>query len=131
MSYLEIGGRRQTIPIGEMALGSDPAAHIVLSGEGISPRHAVIVGREDGQASIRIVEEDAAVLVNGVRLGAQPVPLLHGDKVEIGGQELLFVDERRSGSTQYVEAVDPSMLAAVKPSGLSGTPLTSPKGPKR
>src|SRR5213075_396946 len=31
--------------------------------------------------------------------------LLHGDKVEVGGQELTFVDERRSGSTQYVKAM--------------------------
>jgi len=40
-----------------------------------------------------------------VRLGAEPTPLLHGDKVEVGGQELTFVDERRSGSTQYVQAM--------------------------
>jgi pSer/pThr/pTyr-binding forkhead associated (FHA) protein len=47
-----------------------------------------------------------------VRLGPQPSPLLHGDKIEIAGHELLFVDERRSGSTQYVQAVSPAMFAA-------------------
>jgi len=117
MAYLEIGGQRQAIPVGEMLVGSDPAAHVVVSGENVAARHAIVVGLPDGQASIRLAEESAEVLVNGVRMGAQPVPLLHGDKVEIAGQELLFVEERRSGSTQYVEAIDPSMLAAAKPFG--------------
>jgi len=49
--------------------------------------------------------EQVDVLINGVRLGPQPTPLLHGDKVQIGNTELLFVDERRSGSTHYVAAV--------------------------
>jgi pSer/pThr/pTyr-binding forkhead associated (FHA) protein len=44
-------------------------------------------------------------LINGVRLGAEPTPLLHGDKVDVGGHELNFVDERRSGSTQFLQAV--------------------------
>src|SRR6185503_5782179 len=42
-------------------------------------------------------------------------PLLHGDKVQVGQFELLFVDERRSGSTQYVQAVDPNKLQGAKP----------------
>src|SRR2546426_11809308 len=46
-----------------------------------------------------------SVLISGVRLGAEPTPLLHGDKVEVGGHELTFVDERRSGSTRYVQAL--------------------------
>src|SRR5439155_10390146 len=49
---------------------------------------------------------EAEVLINGVRLGAEPTPLLHGDKVEVAAHELTFVDERRSGSTQYVQAMN-------------------------
>src|SRR5437762_13325076 len=45
----------------------------------------------------------AEVLINGVRLGAEPTPLLPGDKVAVGGHELTFVDERRSGSTQFIQ----------------------------
>lgn len=117
MSYLELGGQRHAIPVGEMVVGSDPSADLVVSGEGAAARCATVVCYPDGQAAIKLADEEAAVLVNGVRLGTQPVPLLHGDKVEVYGVELLFVDERRSGSTQYVQAVDPSMLAAAKPSG--------------
>jgi pSer/pThr/pTyr-binding forkhead associated (FHA) protein len=112
MSYLEVGGRRHSVPIGEMVIGSAPTAHIVIEGADVLPRHAVVQGMPEGQAAVRVGGEGAKVLVNGVPLGPQPTPLLHGDKVEVGPVEMLFVDERRSGSTQYVQAIDPAALAA-------------------
>ncbi|MFQ6046003.1 MAG: FHA domain-containing protein [Gemmatimonadales bacterium] len=121
MSYLDIGGQRHAIPPGEIVVGSDSSAAIVLSGEGVAPRHLVVQGLPDGQVVIRLVEEGLAVRVNGVALGPQPTPLLHGDKVELGPHALMFVDERKSGSTQYVQAVDPALLsAAAKPSAKRG-----------
>src|SRR5437899_11187024 len=105
MSLLELGGKKFTIPVGEVALGSDPACAIRLTGAAVLPRHAVFQGQPDGQVVIRKAAPAADVLINGVRLGAEPTPLLHGDKVEVGGHELTFVDERRSGSTQYVPAL--------------------------
>ncbi len=113
MSYLELGGKRFTIPVGEVRIGSDPSSQLALTGDPVHPQHAVVQGYGDGQVAIRRVTENAEILVNGVRLGPQPTPLLHGDKVQIGQHEMLFVDERRSGSTQYVAAVDPAMLAAM------------------
>src|SRR5207248_230758 len=62
-------------------------------------------GQAAGQGIIRKATPAADVLINGVRLGAEPTPLLHGDKVEVGDHELTFVDERRSGSTQFVQAL--------------------------
>jgi pSer/pThr/pTyr-binding forkhead associated (FHA) protein len=118
MAYLEIGGRRHAILVGELAIGSDAAAQLLLSDTGVHGGHAIVQGLADGQVAIRLGEEPTQVLVNGVRLGRQPVPLLHGDKVEIAGHELLFVDERRSGSTQYVQAVDPALMDTAKPAGL-------------
>src|SRR5438094_3007142 len=106
MSLLELGGNKFTIPVGEVALGSDASCAISLSGSGILPRHAVLQGQADGQVIIRKASPAADVLINGVRLGAEPTPLLHGDKVEVGGYELTFVDERRAGTTQFVEKVE-------------------------
>src|SRR5207249_1098203 len=103
MSLLELGGKKFTIPVGEVALGSDPACAIRLTGAAVLPRHAVFQGQPDGQVVIRKAAPAAEVLINGVRLGAEPTPLLHGDKVEVGGHELTFVDERRSGSTQFMQ----------------------------
>src|SRR5438105_812779 len=105
MSLLELGGNKFTIPVGEVVLGSDAGCAIPLSGAGVLPRHAVLQGQADGQVIIRKATPAADVLINGVRLGAEPTPLLHGDKVEIGDHELTFVDERRSGSTQFVQAL--------------------------
>ena len=105
MSLLELGGNTFTIPVGEVVLGSDAGCAISLPGAGVLPRHAVFQGQADGQVIIRKATPAADVLINGVRLGAEPTPLLHGDKVEVGDHELTFVDERRSGSTQYVQAV--------------------------
>src|SRR6059058_4702002 len=121
MSLLELGGKKFTIPVGEVALGSDPACAIRLTGAAVLPRHAVFQGQPDGQVVIRKATPAAEVLINGVRLGAEPTPLLHGDKVEVGGNELSFVDERRSGSTQYVKAFTPPA------GGAGGAPASSAK----
>src|SRR6266446_5896893 len=108
MSLLELGGRTFAVPVGEVTLGSDAACAIPLTGAGVLPRHAVFQGQPDGQVVIRKAAPAAEVLINGVRLGAEPTPLLHGDKVEVGGHELTFVDERRTGSTQFVKAFTPA-----------------------
>jgi pSer/pThr/pTyr-binding forkhead associated (FHA) protein len=105
MALLEMGGRRFAIAVGEIVLGGDASCTISLQGQGALPRHAVVQGRPDGQVVIRKAVPQAEVRINGVRLGAEPTPLLHGDKVELGGHELTFVDERRSGSTQSIQAM--------------------------
>src|SRR6266699_3723441 len=115
MALLEMGGRRFTLPQGEVLLGADPGSAIPLAVPGVLPRHAKLKSLPDGQVIIRKAVPEAEVLINGVRLGAEPTPLLHGDKVQVGPNELTFVDERRSGSTQYVEAVNlPQMMAQAK-----------------
>jgi len=105
MALLEMGGKRFTLPQGEVMLGADPGSAVPLAFPGVLPRHAKLKSLPDGQVVITKAVPEAEVLINGVRLGAEPTPLLHGDKVEVGGQELTFVDERRSGSTQYVQAM--------------------------
>ena len=105
MALLEMGGKRFTIPAGEVFLGSDVACAIQLVGTGVLARHAAFRGTPDGQVVVRKAVPEAEVTINGVRLGAEPTPLLHGDKVQVAGHELTFVDERRSGSTQYISAM--------------------------
>src|SRR3989440_2717716 len=115
MALLELGGKRIPVPQGEVLLGSGPSCAISVSAPGVLPRHAKLKGLADGQVVITKAVPEAEVLINGVRLGAEPTPLLHGDKVEVGGQELTFVDERRSGSTQYVQAMSvPQAIAQAK-----------------
>jgi pSer/pThr/pTyr-binding forkhead associated (FHA) protein len=114
MSFLEIDGKRHAIPSGTSTIGSDGAGFIALSGDGITLRHLIVQGSPDGQTSVSRADDVAETFINGVKLGPQPTPLLHGDKIELGDHELIFVDERRSGSTQFVNADD---LAKFRPPG--------------
>src|SRR5439155_26209347 len=118
MALLELGGKKFTIPVGEVTLGSDAGCAISLAGPAVLPQHALLQGQADGQVIIRKASTAADVLINGVRLGAEPTPLLHCDKVEVGGHELTLVDERRSGSTQYVQAFTPATAGAPAKAGV-------------
>jgi pSer/pThr/pTyr-binding forkhead associated (FHA) protein len=126
MMHLEIGGARIPVPAGETIIGSAPGCAIVLEGEGVQPRHAVLQGTPQGAAAIRAGEPGAELLVNGVRLGADPTPVLHGDKIQIGPHELLAVDSRRVGSTQlfdsgaFTDLAPPPRPSASGPAGPSG-----------
>ena len=129
MALLELGGKRFTLPQGDVLLGADPGSAIPLAVPGVLPRHAKLKVQPDGQVVITKAVPEAEVLINGVRLGAEPTPLLHGDKVEVGGQELTFVDERRSGSTQYIQAMNiPQAMAQAKSEAKGGGKVTSNTG---
>src|SRR5712691_11556737 len=126
MALLELGGKKFTIPVGEVTVGSDAGCAISLAGAAVLPQHALLQGHADGQVIIRKASPAAEVLINGVRLGAEPTPLLHGDKVEVGSHELTFVDERRTGSTQFVKAFTPATAGgpakpSVKPTAIGVT----------
>ncbi|UCG87791.1 MAG: FHA domain-containing protein [Gemmatimonadota bacterium] len=118
MSYLEIDGLRHPITVGDLTIGYDSAGDIALGRDVVQSQGAVVRGLPDGQVAIRTVDPKAVVLVNGVRLGPQPTPLLHGDKVEVAGRELLFVDDRRGGSTSFIQALGPDVAQPPpKPAG--------------
>jgi len=134
MVQLEIGGRRWPLAPGETVIGSSPAAAVHLDEAGVLDRHAVVRATTEG-ASVRPAAPEAVVTVNGVRLTGDPVPLLHGDKVQVGPVELVVVDDRRAGQTQMVDAAAlraatapaatppgarPSPPAASAPAGASG-----------
>ncbi|MDH4132977.1 MAG: hypothetical protein OEV95_14365, partial [Gemmatimonadota bacterium] len=81
MMELELGGRRTPIPTGELTLGGDPSCSVRL--EGLSGIQAIVIGAVDGSVSVRRIG-DSDILLNGVRLGADPAPMLHGDKLQVG-----------------------------------------------
>ncbi|TFG45728.1 MAG: FHA domain-containing protein [Gemmatimonadales bacterium] len=116
MIQLELGSHRWPLPAGESVLGSSPAAAVRLEHSGVLERHALLRAANGG-ASIRPASSETVVLVNGVRLGADPVPLLHGDKIQVGVVELVVVDERQIGTTRMADAS--ALRAATKP----GTPM--------
>jgi pSer/pThr/pTyr-binding forkhead associated (FHA) protein len=125
MMELEVGGQRIPIPAGELVIGTDPASGLRLSG--LAATHAVVTGAADGSAAVRRVGE-SEVLLNGVRLGADPAPILHGDKLQLGAHELLVTDPRRSGSTQFVSAGDVARMVAATAKPAGAKPPTAATG---
>ncbi len=125
MIELEVAGQRTAVPAGELILGSDPSCGLRLSG--IAAAHAVVMATEEGAGVVRRVG-DNDVLVNGHKLGAEPAPILHGDKLQLGIHEILIHDPRRSGSTQFVSAADVAKMVAAtaKPGALK--PATAATG---
>jgi pSer/pThr/pTyr-binding forkhead associated (FHA) protein len=124
MMQLEVGGRRIPVATGDTVIGSAPWCAIVLEGEGVRPHHAVVQGTTGGAAAIRTAGADAEVSINGVRLGTDPTPVLHGDKIQIFEHEILAVDPERAGNTQLFDsgafADLPSVRAAKPPPGATG-----------
>ncbi|TFG51843.1 MAG: FHA domain-containing protein [Gemmatimonadales bacterium] len=118
MMELEYNGRHHPILPGEMLIGSDPESALRLSGEGVLWRHAMVQGMPDGSIAIRQATPDAEVVVNGVLLGENPSPLLHGDKIRLGDLELHVVDSVRAGHTEFMSAAglpDPAAARAPAP----------------
>jgi pSer/pThr/pTyr-binding forkhead associated (FHA) protein len=104
MMQLEVAGQRYSIAAGELTVGTAPDCTLALDGEDVRPRHAIVQGLPDGSAVIRRAGPDAEVLVNGVRQGDEPTPVLHGDKIQIGSHELLVVDSARAGHTKFFDS---------------------------
>jgi pSer/pThr/pTyr-binding forkhead associated (FHA) protein len=126
MMHLEFGGARIPVPAGETIIGSAPGCAVMLEGEGILPRHAIVQGTPQGAAALRAASPEAEIIVNGVRLGLDPTPVLHGDKIQIGSHEILAVDSRRVGHTQlfdsgaFADLTPVRTVAQTTPAGATG-----------
>lgn len=119
MPYLQLQDRQFPLPTGEASIGAFDGATVRLPSGDASARAIITVAA--GAVNIRRGTPDAVVMVNGVQLGVEPSPLLHGDRVQIGGHELRLGDDKKVGSTEFVSAADvAAMVARSKPS-------TSPK----
>ncbi len=130
MPYIKLEGQQFPLVAGENAVGSGNDAQIRLAGGGAEGVFARLVVGADGETVVWR-GADAVVKVNGVALGAEPSPLLHGDKMEIGGRELFFGDDKKAGNTQYVPNVKlptpgaSSPMAQHKPTAATGGRLIS------
>src|SRR5579864_2393488 len=100
MAYFQLGERQHELKSGTQRIGPDEGAELRLpSGEPSAT--AVVTVNADQSVVIRKSAPDSVVKVNGVALGAEPSPLIHGDRVAIGGHELRFGDTKQGGSTQF------------------------------
>lgn len=114
MPVIKFNGQQFALQPGQNRLGGGTTADVALSGvQGVL---AIVDLGGDGRAIIRKAGTEN-VRVNGTPLD-QPTPLIHGDKVEITGNELYFADDvKQGGSTQFVSAADVAAIANAKRSG--------------
>ena len=129
MAHIRLDDNEIELNVGELRIGTDDDAGVRLEGGGEKGNLAIITVDPRGAATVRRGATGTTVLVNGVALGAEPSPLLHGDRIEVAGRQLRFSDDRKAGSTVLMPAL--GALAATSPApdrgrvGVSGGRLVS------
>jgi pSer/pThr/pTyr-binding forkhead associated (FHA) protein len=124
MAYIQLRDRQYPIGKGPLRVGTSQHAEVRLAGAEVDAPQAVVDTASDGSVSIRRGSPDAVVKVNGVQVGVEPTPLIHGDKIEIAGLELLFGDDRKGGSTQYLGGIKAVAKAASPNAAVAATAAT-------
>jgi pSer/pThr/pTyr-binding forkhead associated (FHA) protein len=127
MAYLQFHGNQYPVPSEGLTIGCYDGAALQLPGDEASAR-AIIMVAADGSAVIRRDAPEAVVLVNGVQLGIEPSPILHGDKVEIAGEEMRFGDDKQGGSTQFVSGAQVAEMARAAKAGAPAKPTLARGG---
>ena len=131
MPVLQLNDQQFPLQAGTTRVGVGGEADVSLPADPGLGIQALIERQGAGPMTIRRAAASASVRVNGVLLGAEPTPLMHGDKVEIGGVELRFADDAKGGATQFVSASDIAAMAgarrggAARPTAASGGRLVS------
>lgn len=121
MPVLKVNNQQYKLRPGQHRVGGGADADIPIIADGVQ---AIVDVGDSDHVVIRPAPE-SSVRVNGVPL-ATPSPLMHGDKLEIAGQELLFADETSVGDTQQMSRIDPALLPAPEPE--PGIPKGPPSG---
>lgn len=109
MPYIQLNDKQFSLRIGETSVGT-AGADIPVDGPPALGVQAKLQLSNDNSVSIRRASSEAVVRVNGVQLGVEPTPLIHGDKIAIAGAELLFGDDKKSGQTQHLAGLKVSDL---------------------
>lgn len=119
MPVLHINDQQYPLNPGTTRLGAPDVAEVpVAAGAGVQ---AIVDVQAGTGATIRRAGSDSSVRVNGVALGAEPTPLLHGDRIEISGVEIRFADDQQSGATQFVSGEDVAAMAARRAAAMPTT----------
>ncbi|HVX40590.1 MAG TPA: FHA domain-containing protein, partial [Gemmatimonadaceae bacterium] len=110
MPVIKVNDQQYSLRPGQNRLGAGADADVHVADDAALGVQAIVDVMNDQQAVIRRAGDGAAVRVNGVLL-VDPTPLMHGDKVEIGGRELLYADDTKAGATQYVSSDEIAAMA--------------------
>jgi pSer/pThr/pTyr-binding forkhead associated (FHA) protein len=125
MAVLQLNDKQFPLSATTTRIGAGADADVVLPTDASLGVQAVIERTGDHAIAIRRADPQSEVRVNGVLLGAEPTPLMHGDKVEVGGLELRFADESKRGITQYMSLDAVPTEGGARRTGAARATLTS------
>ncbi|MGC4000728.1 MAG: FHA domain-containing protein [Anaeromyxobacter sp.] len=117
---------------GELVIGRDPSAQIMLEDPLVSRFHARIVVSEDGRVALEDLQSANGIFVNGVKLARQRIELGEGDRLLIGTTEVSVFGMRVSAMVRLgkqVARIAPPVLAQPKLPAF-GTAVDSPAAPR-
>ena len=124
MPVISVNDKDHSLRPGQTKVGAGPGVDVSISNDAALGLQAVLDLGGDNAVVIRRAREGADVRVNGVMLGVEPTPLIHGDKVEIGGVEILYSDDKKVGATQFVSKSDIAAAAAKRAGPARATAAT-------
>ncbi len=123
MPVIQVNDKQHTLKPGQTRIGAGPGVDVAVSQDPSLGLQAVLELDGSNRVVIRRASEAAAVRVNGVPL-VDPTPLMHGDKVAVGGTDILFSDDKKVGATQFVSAADIAGIAAKRAGPARATAAT-------
>lgn len=111
MPVIQVKDKQHSLTPGQTRLGAGAGVDVSIPGDESMGVQAVLEVSASNQVVIRRAGDAAKVKVNGVAL-VDPTPLIHGDKVEIWGVDILFSEDKRVGATQFVSSSDVAAIVA-------------------
>ena len=112
MPVIQVKDMQHILKPGQTRLGAGPGVDVSVSDDASLGVQAVLDLTADSQVVIRRGSDGANVRVNGVALGVEPTPLMHGDKLDVNGIEVLFSEDKKIGATHFVSAAEVAAIAS-------------------
>ena len=103
MPVIKVNDQQFSLRPGPNRLGAGEGVDVAVTDNSRLGVQAIVDVAGDSRAVIRRAGAAASVRVNGVPL-VDPTPLMHGDRLEIGGREVFYTDDGKTGNTQFVAA---------------------------
>src|SRR5262249_20841473 len=116
MPVIQVKDKQHSLKPGQTKIGAGAGVDVAVPGDPSLGVQAILELGANNSVVIRRASEAAKVKVNGVAL-VDPTPLMHGNKVEVGGIDVLFSEDKKVGATQFVSAADIAAVATAKRSG--------------
>lgn len=113
MPVIQVNDKQLTLKQGQTRLGAGPGVDVTVSTNEAIGLQAIMELGSDSRAVIRRARDGAQVKVNGVMLGVEPTPLMHGDKIDVSGTEVVFSEDKKVGATAFISAADVAGIAAI------------------